>query len=131
MAGWLHGVFVVDWLFVFPLCGFSLSLFCNYLWCWKKLRNIACPVTLINKRAHGRTRPPGVELRGSRSAATEERGLGKQRVARRKQRVPMLLACCHDRTCAWCVVSGCASYAVRLGVCENGDGWLVAWGLCE
>ena len=27
MAGWLHGVFVGDWLFVFPLCGFSLSLF--------------------------------------------------------------------------------------------------------
>ena len=33
MAGWLHGVFVVDWLFVFPLCGFSLSLFCNYPCC--------------------------------------------------------------------------------------------------
>ena len=32
MAGWLHGVFVGDWLFVFPLCGFSLSLFCNYIW---------------------------------------------------------------------------------------------------
>ena len=31
MAGWLHGVFVGDWLFVFPLCGFSLSLFCNYM----------------------------------------------------------------------------------------------------
>ena len=31
MAGWLHRVFVGDWLFVFPLCGFSLSLFCNYL----------------------------------------------------------------------------------------------------
>ena len=31
MAGWLHGVFVGDWLFVFPLCGFSLSLFCNYV----------------------------------------------------------------------------------------------------
>ena len=31
MAGWLHGVFVGDWLFVFPLCGFSLSLFCNYI----------------------------------------------------------------------------------------------------
>ena len=30
MAGWLHGVFVDDWLFVSPLCGFSLSLFCNY-----------------------------------------------------------------------------------------------------
>ena len=30
MAGWLHGVFVGEWLFVFPLCGFSLSLFCNY-----------------------------------------------------------------------------------------------------
>ena len=29
MAGWLHGVFVGDRLFVFPLCGFSLSLFCN------------------------------------------------------------------------------------------------------
>ena len=28
---WLHGVFVGDWLFVFPLCGFSLSLFCNHL----------------------------------------------------------------------------------------------------
>ena len=24
-------VFVGEWLFVFPLCGFSLSLFCNYL----------------------------------------------------------------------------------------------------
>ena len=31
MAGWLHGVFVGEWLFVFPLCGFSLSLFCNYV----------------------------------------------------------------------------------------------------
>ena len=31
MAGWLHGVFVGEWPFVFPLCGFSLSLFCNYL----------------------------------------------------------------------------------------------------
>ena len=31
MAGWLHGVFVGEWLFVFPLCGFSLSLFCNYI----------------------------------------------------------------------------------------------------
>ena len=31
MAGLLHGVFVGEWLFVFPLCGFSLSLFCNYL----------------------------------------------------------------------------------------------------
>ena len=30
MAGWLHGVFVGEWHFVFPLCGFSLSLFCNY-----------------------------------------------------------------------------------------------------
>ena len=30
MAGWLHGVFVGEWLFVFPLCGFSLSLFFNY-----------------------------------------------------------------------------------------------------
>ena len=30
MAGWLHGVVVGDWLFVFPLCGFSLSLLCNY-----------------------------------------------------------------------------------------------------
>ena len=24
------GVFVGEWLFVFPLCGFSLSLFCDY-----------------------------------------------------------------------------------------------------
>ena len=30
MAGWLHGLFVGEWLLVFPLCGFSLSLFCNY-----------------------------------------------------------------------------------------------------
>ena len=30
MAGWLHGVFVGELLFVFPLCGFSLSLFCKY-----------------------------------------------------------------------------------------------------
>ena len=29
MAGWLHGGFVGECLFVFPLCGFSLSLFCN------------------------------------------------------------------------------------------------------
>ena len=33
MAGWLHGVFVGERLFVFPLCGFSLSLFCNYWFC--------------------------------------------------------------------------------------------------
>ena len=31
MAGWLHGVCVGECVFVFPLCGFSLSLFCNYL----------------------------------------------------------------------------------------------------
>ena len=30
MAGWLHGVCVGECFFVFPLCGFSLSLFCNY-----------------------------------------------------------------------------------------------------
>ena len=30
MAGWLRGVSVGEWLFVLPLCGFSLSLFCNY-----------------------------------------------------------------------------------------------------
>ena len=30
MDGWLHGVFVGELLFVFPLCGFSLSLFCNH-----------------------------------------------------------------------------------------------------
>ena len=39
MAGWLHGVFVGDWLFVFPLCGFSLSLFCNL---WSCLREAGC-----------------------------------------------------------------------------------------
>ena len=32
MAGWLHGVFVGEWLFVFPLCGCSISLFCNYIY---------------------------------------------------------------------------------------------------
>ena len=31
MAGWLHGVFVGEWIFVLPLCGFSLSLFCSYV----------------------------------------------------------------------------------------------------
>ena len=30
MTGWLHGVCVGECFFVFPLCGFSLSLFCNY-----------------------------------------------------------------------------------------------------
>ena len=30
MAGWLHGVCVCECFFVFPLCGFSLTLFCNY-----------------------------------------------------------------------------------------------------
>ena len=30
MAGWLHGVCVGECFFVFPLCGFSLALFCNY-----------------------------------------------------------------------------------------------------
>ena len=38
MAGWLHGVFVGEWLFVFPLCGFSLSLFCNSV--KKAVRNV-------------------------------------------------------------------------------------------
>ena len=31
MAGWLHGVCVGACRFVSPLCGFSLSLFCNYI----------------------------------------------------------------------------------------------------
>ena len=35
--GW-HGVFVGEWLFVFPLCGFSLSLFCNY---WYAERSVS------------------------------------------------------------------------------------------
>ena len=43
MAGWLHGVFVGEWLFVFPLCGFSLSLFCNY----------AHPFTHVSPRMQG------------------------------------------------------------------------------
>ena len=30
MAGWLHGVCVGACLFVSPLCGFSLSVFCHY-----------------------------------------------------------------------------------------------------
>ena len=33
MPAYVHtytGRFVGEWLFVFPLCGFSLSLFCNY-----------------------------------------------------------------------------------------------------
>ena len=30
VAGWLHGVCVGECFLVFPLCGFSLSLFCNY-----------------------------------------------------------------------------------------------------
>ena len=29
MAGWLHEDSVDECFFVFPLCGFSLSLFCN------------------------------------------------------------------------------------------------------
>ena len=35
LAGWLHayGFCVGDCFFVFPLCGFSLSLFCNYILC--------------------------------------------------------------------------------------------------
>ena len=43
MAGWLRGVFVGDWLFVFPLCGFSLSLFCNYM----KLRTYVAYVVVV------------------------------------------------------------------------------------
>ena len=31
MAAWLHGVCVGECFFVFPLCGFSLSLFGNYM----------------------------------------------------------------------------------------------------
>ena len=38
MAGWLHEVFVGEWLSVFPLCSFSLSLFCNYKIKTKTLR---------------------------------------------------------------------------------------------
>ena len=49
MAGWLHGVFVGDWLFVFPLCGFSLSLFCNYicqgLTYTRRISTMKCPTS--------------------------------------------------------------------------------------
>ena len=43
-----HATTMGDWLFVFPLCGFSLSLFCNYHATTKQLTNNpeACtPVT--------------------------------------------------------------------------------------
>ena len=42
---WLHGVFVGDWLFVFPLCGFSLSLFCNsviHMWIYIDIQLFHC-----------------------------------------------------------------------------------------
>ena len=51
MAGWLHGVFVGDWLFVFPLCGFSLSLFCNYYQSMRKIVKsdcTTCPRVVLN-----------------------------------------------------------------------------------
>ena len=35
---------------------------------------------------------------------------------------------CRDETCIWGAVSGYASYVLSLYVCENRDGWLVAWG---
>ena len=51
MAGLLHGVCVGECFFVFPLCGFSLSLFCNYLyvafvpvrctWHWRRYVNLS------------------------------------------------------------------------------------------
>ena len=51
MAGWLHGVLVGDWLFVFPLCGFSLSLFCNYSSCSaQRSRGSRPPSTAISSR---------------------------------------------------------------------------------
>ena len=41
-------VFVVDWLFVFPLCGFSLSLFCNYFITRTNLITLTrCPFGLV------------------------------------------------------------------------------------
>ena len=38
--------FVGDWLFVFPLCGFSLSLFCNYTLAW------CLPILCMDSRVH-------------------------------------------------------------------------------
>ena len=38
---------------------------------------------------------------------------------------------CHEGIYVRSVVSGCASCAGSLCVCEKRDGWLVAWGLCE
>ena len=52
MAGWLHGVFVVDWLFVSPLCGFSLSLFCNYVSDQAHLHGVACMHCNVNGHNH-------------------------------------------------------------------------------
>ena len=44
MAGWLRGVLVGAWLFVFPLCGFSISLFCNYPAGFPSTRPLLLPV---------------------------------------------------------------------------------------
>ena len=47
--GWLVAWgFVGDWLFVFPLCGFSLSLFCNYrIWHHVKLERELAPAPVL------------------------------------------------------------------------------------
>ena len=50
-----HGVYVGDWLFVFPMCGFSLSLFCNYQHTHIK---IPCNQPAITAAPH--TQPQGI-----------------------------------------------------------------------
>ena len=42
--------------------------------------------------------------------------------------VAMLVVCCVCAESSVCRL--CAESVLSLGVCENRDGWLVAWGLC-
>ena len=57
-SGWLHGICVGACGFVSPLCGFSLSLFCNYLTTWELLSGVTCTVRTLG--AHNREVLPGM-----------------------------------------------------------------------
>ena len=65
MAGWLHGVFVGEWLFVFPLCDFSLSLFCNYLSSTGSYKRVKGRSHNVEKRLSMHPHKPGLSRTGS------------------------------------------------------------------
>ena len=88
----LHGVSVGEWLFLFPLCGFSLSLFCNY-----------------NNNKTKKNRASRQTQAGIGHSAPAHRGGHVQNSSRRKDHSCTILSAAPTTTCDYTEAPACVA----------------------